>query len=187
MKKRISTHAISFSTSFLQPVLDVTMTRLSDTRVFLLRDTNTLFAVMVGFNYKQQFFFTVHVHNGLVRRKAILFLLLLQDVHRCEASLVLATSEAILSSWISICRRHRQLATNTEGEHCPLFYQKKNLFSLCFDTMLYGISCVCARAAHIDLVLVPCIGTSIDLEFSLRRCLQSKTAHWQASEVLQKI
>lgn len=32
------------------------MTRLSDTRVFLLRDTNTLFAVMVGFNYKQQFF-----------------------------------------------------------------------------------------------------------------------------------
>lgn len=132
-------------------------------------------------------FFTVHVHNGLVRRKAILFFSLLQDVHRCKASLVLATSKAILSLWISICPRHSQLATNIEGEHCPLIYQKKNLFSLCFDTMLYGISCVCARAAHIDLVLVPCIGTSIDLEFSYRRCLQSKTAHWQASEVLQKI
>lgn len=75
------------------------------------------------------------------------------------------------------------------------FTKKKRIFfSLCFDTMLYGISCVCARAAHIDLVLVPCIGTSIDLEFSIRHCLQNEncslepiTDCGQASEDSQKI
>lgn len=143
---------------------------------------------MAGFNYKRQFFLRYMFIMVWFGARLYFFFSLLQDVHRCKASLVLATSKVILSLWNSICPRHSQLATNIEGEHCPLIYQKKkNLFSLCFDTMLYGISCVCARAAHIDLVLVPCIGTSIDLEFSYRRCLQSKTAHWQASEVLQKI
>lgn len=33
-----------------------------------------------------------------------------------------------------------------------------------------------ARAAHIDLALVPYIGTSIDLEISLRHCLQSEAS-----------
>lgn len=187
MKKRISTHAISFSTSFLQPVLDVTMTRLSDTRVFLLRDTNTLFAVMVGFNYKRQFFLTVHVHNGLVRRKAILFFITTTRCSSMRSELGpsdIRSNPVIMDFNLSEApparNKHRRRTLST------LLPKKESFLSL-FDTMLYGITCVCARAAHIDLVLVPCIGTSIDLEFSLRRCLQSKTAHWQASEVLQKI
>lgn len=73
-------------------------------------------------------------------------------------------------------------------------FTQKRIFSLSvFHTMLYGISCVCARAAHIDLVLVPCIGTSIDLEFSFRRCLQFENCSLepnadsrQASEVFTK-
>jgi hypothetical protein len=163
---------------FFSLFYDATMTRLSDTRAtcdFFLRDAGALFVVMVATTINGNFF-TVHVHNGLIRRKATLFI----TTTRCssmQGELVPSDIEAILSLWVSICRRHRWLAPSTEGEHCPLFYTKKRIFSFCFDTMLYGISCVCARTAHIDLVLVPCIGTLIDLEFSFRRCLQSKTAH----------
>ncbi|KAL7894742.1 hypothetical protein HDV63DRAFT_153265 [Trichoderma sp. SZMC 28014] len=113
------------------------------------------------------------------------FLLLLQDVHRCKAGLVLATAEAILP--FSICRNGTISSQQTPKANIVHSFTRKDLFSLCFDTMLYGTSCVCVPAAHIDLVLVPCIGTSIDLEFSFRRCLQPRTAHWQVSEVLQKI
>lgn len=170
------------------------MTRLSDTKVacesFSLRDTGASrpwLASTINGN-----FFTVHVHNGLVRRKVILYLLLLQDVHRCKASLILATillpTDYILSKAPPARYKHRRRTLST-------LLQKKRIFlSLCFDTMLYGKSCVCARAAHIDLVLVPCIGTSIDLEFSIRHCLQNEncslepiTDCGQASEVLQKI
>ncbi|KAL7914733.1 hypothetical protein GGI35DRAFT_156348 [Trichoderma velutinum] len=59
----------------------------------------------------------------------------------------------------------------TESEHCPLF---QRFFSLLIPYLMGSLAF--ARAAHIDLALVPYIGTSIDLEISLRHCLQSKAS-----------
>lgn len=165
------------------------MTRLSDTRVTyefsFLRNTGTCFAVMVDFNYKRQLFFTVHVHNGLVRRKVILFFITTTRCSSMQSELDpsdIRSNPVIMDFDLSKApparNKHRRRTLST-------LLQKKRIFlSLCFDTMLYGISCVCARAAHIDLVLVPCIGTSIDLEFSFRRCLQPKTAHQNRIRIL---
>lgn len=178
MKKKSYTRD-QFQHVFLQPVYDATSTPplipVCPVKIFFPLRRRALFVVIDGFTINGNFFFQRYMfHNGLVRRRFDFIIittkcsLVQQRAQFGPASthdIIIYLSQIDPDCWWP--HTATRLSKNTESEHCPLFQPEFFLFffSLSLDTMLDGISAF-ARAAHIDLVLVPCIGTSIDLEIS---------------------
>lgn len=95
------------------------------------------------------FFITVYVHNGLVRRRVTL--ISLQNVPGAKSELGSSSSKrqnlpSFRPSSISDsnCWRSYQLATALKVNIVHSFKD----FSLSLDTILDGISCVCARCTY---------------------------------------